>query len=657
MEDNSSTPATRTPQASTNLKRTNQAVTANNPGAAALWYAARKIPVLPLHGVDDAGRCSCDGAPRCKPGKHPRLSNGHNGATTDPDQIRRWWRRWPNANIGIATGERSGLLVLDVDTDEDADGFASLAALEGEHGPLPQTLTVVTGGGGRHVYLKYPTGCGIRISAGKVGRGLDVRGEGGYVVAPPSRTHKGPYKVINTKAPAEPPAWLLEAARAPHSAPEGNTHEDRPRVVSATLDGDPIPEGRRNDELTRIAGSLRARGLEREELEEELLAVNAARCSPPLEAAEVAAIARSVCRYPAGNASPAPPPEVLETVEALNLWWWAEKFPKVGGKTMASFLRMLMREGRRIGTVIPGVGLRVSLSVRAAAELVGCHRNTIENMTRKGRAAGILRKDGAGHGKAAAFVLLDPRQTCDTRTMGFLGGGVSQPSRALVAELRTAHYRWRGPVGKGRERALCALEAFGGQTAEELADRLGWARARDLRARYLEPLRELGLVEEGGGVWSLADTGADARDVPYSTVQHRVRRVWSPTEERRVYVVAESGTVASDAEREQRDRERHERERWAFRNRHVAGLDLHPANGNADGFISELEPADASEPELSSLAAAMKVYLERNPHDAKQPLGWLGLTLWAHDFYEGKPTLEESRAALEELRAKRRSAA
>jgi hypothetical protein len=120
-----------------------------------------------------------------------------------------------------------------------------------------------------------------------------------------------------------------------------------------------------------------------------------------------------------------------------------------------------------------------------------------------------------------------------------------------------------------------------------------------------------------------------------------------------VHVVAESGIVASEAEREQRDRERHERERWAFHNRREVPPDLHPANGNADGFISELEPA-APEPELSPLAAAMKVYLGRNPHDAKQPPGWLGLTLWAHDCCDGKPTPEESHAALEELRANRR---
>ena len=126
--------------------------------------------------------------PGCKPGKHPLIPNGHVGATTDLGQIRLWWSRWPDANIGIPAGERSGLLILDVDVDH--HGFASLNALEEEHGQFPKTLTVRTGGGGIHIYLKYPPGCEIRNSVGRVGLGLDVRGEGGYTIAPPSRTDK-----------------------------------------------------------------------------------------------------------------------------------------------------------------------------------------------------------------------------------------------------------------------------------------------------------------------------------------------------------------------------------------------------------------------------------------------------------------------------------
>src|SRR5215208_1264108 len=157
---------------------------------AALWYAGLGIPVFPLHWVDDQGRCSC-GKECGSAGKHPLIPIGHLGATTDAGQIRRWWSRWPHANIGIPTGERSRLLVLDVDVKN--DGFTSLNALEEEHGRFPKTLTVRTGGGGMHAYLRYPAHCEIRNSAGRIGLGLDVRGEGGYIVAPPSRTDKGPY--------------------------------------------------------------------------------------------------------------------------------------------------------------------------------------------------------------------------------------------------------------------------------------------------------------------------------------------------------------------------------------------------------------------------------------------------------------------------------
>lgn len=135
--------------------------------AAALRYARRDWPVFP-----------------CVPGdKRPLTSRGHLDATTDPSRITSWWNRWPNANIGVPTGERSGLLVLDVDGDE---GRQTLETLEQEHGRLPATLRVSTPNGGEHIYFQYPPGTEVRNSAGKLGPGIDVRGEGGYVLAPPS---------------------------------------------------------------------------------------------------------------------------------------------------------------------------------------------------------------------------------------------------------------------------------------------------------------------------------------------------------------------------------------------------------------------------------------------------------------------------------------
>src|SRR5262249_31309904 len=153
------------------------------PLVAALDYAERGWMVFPLHTVGGQA-CSCGSGDCSNPGKHPRTRYGVKDATTDPEQIRIWWSSWPDANVGIATGAGSGLVVLDLDAK--AEGEASLAALEAVHDLLPPTVTASTGGGGRHLLFAHP-GVELRNSAGKLGAGLDVRGDGGYVVASPSR--------------------------------------------------------------------------------------------------------------------------------------------------------------------------------------------------------------------------------------------------------------------------------------------------------------------------------------------------------------------------------------------------------------------------------------------------------------------------------------
>ena len=146
----------------------------------------------------------------CEPGgKRPLTYNGFWDASADPRRVGSWWRRWPEANLGVPTGERSGLLVLDVDPA--SGGPESLAALEREHGPLPRTTRSRTGGGGTHVFFRYPASEEVRNSAGRLGPGLDVRGEGGYVVVPPSRT-RGAYEWLD-RAPLAGPSWLLDCLR------------------------------------------------------------------------------------------------------------------------------------------------------------------------------------------------------------------------------------------------------------------------------------------------------------------------------------------------------------------------------------------------------------------------------------------------------------
>ena len=147
----------------------------------ALRAAKRGWPVFPLHNPTDEG-CSC-GKSECKNiGKHPRTPNGFKDATTDARQIKKWWRRWPRANIGVVTGVRSGVWVLDVDKRH--GGLESLHHLEEEYGEFPAGPRVRTGGNGLHIYLKS-AGRSIKNRTG-VWPGIDVKGNGGYVVLPPS---------------------------------------------------------------------------------------------------------------------------------------------------------------------------------------------------------------------------------------------------------------------------------------------------------------------------------------------------------------------------------------------------------------------------------------------------------------------------------------
>jgi Mrp family chromosome partitioning ATPase len=136
---------------------------------------------------------------------------GCHSATTSEVVIRAWWADAPDANIGVATGEKSGLLVLDVDSD--AGGDLSLERLMAEHGHIPRTVLAITGGGGKHHYFAYPTKGRLGNSAGRLGAGLDTRGDGGYVVAPPSLT-TGPYEWFVPPGQGYPvehmPVWLLD---------------------------------------------------------------------------------------------------------------------------------------------------------------------------------------------------------------------------------------------------------------------------------------------------------------------------------------------------------------------------------------------------------------------------------------------------------------
>src|SRR5262249_24524075 len=154
---------------------------------AALGYARRGWRVMPLHGIIE-GKCTCGKADCGSQGNHPRTRYGLKDATANEDAIKSWWATWPLANVGTATGPATGFFMLGPDGQA---GIDALADLERQHGPLPPTPRLRSGGGGQHYYFVWPLDGGIKNGANFNGVPIDVRGDGGLVVAPPSLHIKG----------------------------------------------------------------------------------------------------------------------------------------------------------------------------------------------------------------------------------------------------------------------------------------------------------------------------------------------------------------------------------------------------------------------------------------------------------------------------------
>lgn len=271
----------------------------------ALRYVRAGLWVLPLHHPARRGEglaCSCGKADCPSPAKHPvaRLApRGLKNATTDAALVERWFRDAP-WNVAVATGIASGIVVLDIDPRHGGD--ASLAALERQHGPLPSSWRFLTGGGGEHILLRHPGGM-VPNSAGKVGPGIDVRGDGGYIVVPPSLHICGrPYAISVDHHPettplADPPDWMrtLLAPQAPAGngtrKPTAVPPEEWRRRIGAT-----VVDGERNIAVARLAGHLLRNRIDPWATLDLLTAWNVAHCQPPLAEAEIVATVRSIAR-------------------------------------------------------------------------------------------------------------------------------------------------------------------------------------------------------------------------------------------------------------------------------------------------------------------------------------------------------------------------
>lgn len=244
----------------------------------ALAYAERGWPVLPLWWpVAGPKRCACPdpecGAPHPErpgelagnPAKHPvgrLVPRGKDQASTDSAVITRWWTLCPRANVGIVTGAASGLVVLDVDGPA---GQSSLRSLVDHYGRF-RAAWARTGSGGWHAYFAHP-GVPVLNSVRLLGDGLDVRGDGGYIVAPPSVHVAGDRYRWQSAAPAElppMPEWLVELVAPPPPPPQPRPvrlqGDSRP-YVAAAVQGEArevaeAPRGRRNSRLYRAARRL-----------------------------------------------------------------------------------------------------------------------------------------------------------------------------------------------------------------------------------------------------------------------------------------------------------------------------------------------------------------------------------------------------------------
>ncbi len=221
--------------------------------------------------------------------KAPYIEGGLKNASSDPEQIRAWWTKWPYANIGIATGNAShGLVVIDLDVDKEkgVDGRESLRSWEAQHGVLPATLCSITGRGGNH--LLYYSMQRVRNRTGVL-PGVDVRGDGGYIVAPPSIHANGQqYRWSDNKNITN---LLDKIAPADQLVMQLITFDQRgqdPEYVSNGVQYDQvIPSGQRTEMLVSFIGMLRERSTPEDVIAGSVRLMNAKCCQPPLSEKEL----------------------------------------------------------------------------------------------------------------------------------------------------------------------------------------------------------------------------------------------------------------------------------------------------------------------------------------------------------------------------------
>lgn len=351
---------------------------------AALRYAEEGWPVVPLHSPNGTA-CDCRKGAACEsPAKHPRTLHGLKDASTSLGIVDAWWRQWPNANIGLVLPR--DIVAVDIDSPDALDGFD-----EHPDWTLPETWNVTTGKGWHYIYRTPEP---IKGTVG-IMPGIDLRGHGNYLVAPPSMHANGTrYKQNSSMAfIAAAPAWISE---------------QRPASTAPLGSDEAIPQGRRDNTLLQIGGAMRRFGVDEGTILATLRAENARRCSPPLPDADVRRIAHSAAGYApepvpfriAGIEDPQDAPDHTVGMDAADLL--ALELPPLRWA-----VRDLLPEGTTILAAPPKVGksclvYQIAVEVSLGGELLG---REVEG----GSALYLALEDGKRRGQARLLTALTGR--------------------------------------------------------------------------------------------------------------------------------------------------------------------------------------------------------------------------------------------------------
>jgi hypothetical protein len=211
--------------------------------------------------------------------KRPATENGLKDATVSRDQITAWWTEQPDCNVAIATGAISKIFVVDVDG---PDAERQLLRLE-----LPATVEAITARG-KHLYFRYPD-TPVRNTAGKIAPGVDTRGDGGYVLAPPSIHPSGAlYRWAGARIVAAAPDQLIAKIS------ERTNGKATPAAEWQQLFTSDIPKGQRDCTLTRMTGKLLRHCVNAADVLGIMQSINVARCKPPLPPEDIERIVESI---------------------------------------------------------------------------------------------------------------------------------------------------------------------------------------------------------------------------------------------------------------------------------------------------------------------------------------------------------------------------